>query len=172
MIWTFIRNRSTEKLLGISLFVLIGIFIGRADQSWALNCVGTTPQMAIEGLQLSNQEYTVIKGSVQVDEKFKSIRESEDAEREPDRQWITRARVEGVDVRTGRRFNETVKVVRTCYSVWCGTLDNLSDVMIILTKSEGELVLSLNPCGGRIFGSYYEDDYKSVEQCLREGQCE
>lgn len=160
----------TCPMAGILLLVMV--LVMEPVQAAALSCASQPPQIIVSSLRQSNTDFRVVKGTIQIRKKFKLGGDSKDAPSDPDREWRARARVKGVDLATGKRFNKTVTVNRNCLAVWCGAVEEDVEALFILTGPDRNLVLDVGPCGGRIFGAYYQDDYESVERCLKRGECE
>lgn len=157
---------SMKNLLIIALF---GFVITYSVTAYALSCVQFTPDMMLGQIQ-SNPELIVVQGNLDFDGKFNLTRDhikSNDAGVFHSIDGL----VSGIDLATGERFDRTIRLDQYCISVWCGGIKPMNEAIFLINENDGEYVLPLSACGGRVFTGFSDEHVQDIKKCFQSGEC-
>ena len=70
-------------------------------------------------------------------------------------------------------YDKPVTLAVACYGPWCASAQQGSEVLAFVEQRAGERdLVSVNPCGGHLFGTPTQAMIKSVRQCFDGGACD
>lgn len=74
----------------------------------------------------------------------------------------------GENLTTGESITASITIVETCFGPWCSGIPDgpIRGALYFLTGDQGNLVLTLTPCSGSIFGNTPKGDVEYLRSLL------
>lgn len=142
---------------------------GFSEKASALSCAQFTPDMIVETIK-SNKDLIVIMGSLTMDERFTAIRD----QKLSDSHGIfnsLKGIIKGTDFRTDWPFEHEVDLNQYCISVWCGSVQPVSNAIFLLDQNINGYSMPLHACGGRVFSGFSDEHVQDIKKCFQSGEC-
>ncbi len=151
--------------------------IGFSEKASAFSCNPFTPDMMLGQIQYlmlgqiqSNPNLVVVQGNLDFEGKFNFTRDYTKSNDNGVFHSID-GLVSGVDLATGERFDRTIKLDQYCISVWCGGIQPMREKIFLINENDGEYVLPLDVCGGRVFTGFSDEHVQDIKECFQSGEC-
>ncbi|MEO9823404.1 MAG: hypothetical protein ABJF50_03180 [Paracoccaceae bacterium] len=145
-------------------------FLTISSPAFALSCMRPDVVSMLEFARKSEDVYYVIKGRVTPTSPY-TIPEPKNG---ADSSVSTPVVISGTGLGQ-RSFSVPVEVGAiaklNCLSVWCAGPPAEGELLMILRKSDEELILDVGPCGGTAI-SWSVEAEKRLLECHRSGKCE
>lgn len=169
-----ITSKAHVKHITMSIMFIFAVFLltvfGTARFSYALNCGKYTPDNIVDIIR-ANPGFSVIKGDANFDDEFQAIRQKWPWNSDERAQKIVYSHVKGVNLATGKHFENQVIFKQYCIGEHCGHTAPAQDQIMLIHQGYSGDVLHVKPCGGRIFRDVSEQVIAEIRACFKNGAC-
>jgi hypothetical protein len=139
----------------------------------ALSCMPHSVQAAFQQAQESEAKFLVVRGRLEFDARKLPKTNRKDQRATPEQTRIA-ARLKGTSLSAkgfSTPYNQDVTLSVACFGPWCASAQRGTEVLAFVELGAQGNVISINPCGGYLFGTPTPKMIRAVKTCFAGGAC-